>query len=72
MTQNVKNVVESVLNEWWGEQGFHVMRTITGFAFYEFNPKDGYQEYIDHCDKIWDNFTYEQKLSAYYSIEQIA
>ena len=70
MARNMKKVVESVLNEWWGEQGFDEMRAITGFAFYEFNPEDGYQDYVNHCDKIWDNFTYEQKLSAYYSVEQ--
>jgi hypothetical protein len=41
------------------------MEKITGYACYEFSPDDGYQDYIDTCDEIWNNLTYGEKLSAY-------
>ena len=59
----------AMLEEWWGECGFDEMKLVTGFSYYEFNPEDGYQEYVDYCDEIWDNMTYREKLSAYKNVE---
>jgi hypothetical protein len=62
-------MTERMLNEWWSECGFDEMAIVTGYACYEFSPEDGYQDYIDHCDKIWENFTYGEKLFAYHKVE---
>ena len=53
------------LNEWWGNCGFDTLGDILGYKFYEFNPEDGYQEYVDFCDNWWNSLTYYEKLSVY-------
>jgi hypothetical protein len=58
------------LNEWWQNAGFDTMKSVTGFSFHEFDPDDGYQDYIDYCNNIWNNLTEEEKLLAYHNVEK--
>ena len=61
----MKPISNEQLNEWWNNCSFDEMKEITGYASYEFSSDDGYQDYIDACDEIWNNLTYGEKLSAY-------
>lgn len=61
----MKPISNEQLNEWWNNCSFDEMKEITGYASYEFSDEDGYQDYIDACDEIWNNLTYGEKLSAY-------
>lgn len=58
-------ITKAQLDEWWGNCGFDDLAKILGYKYYEFNPEDGYQEYVDFCDKWWDGLTYNEKLSVY-------
>jgi hypothetical protein len=61
----MKPISNEQLNEWWNNCSFDEMKEITGYASYEFSDEDGYQDYIDACDEIWNNLTYGEKISAY-------
>jgi hypothetical protein len=53
------------LDEWWGLCDFKTMEFVTGYCQHTFSAEDGYQDFVDACDKYWDNLTYDQKLSLY-------
>ena len=58
-------ISNKTLNEWWGEQGFREMERITGFRQSDFDPEDGYQDFVDACDNWWDSLAYSDKISIY-------
>jgi hypothetical protein len=49
------------LNKWWGETNFEEMSMITGYRRYEFDPSDGYQEFVDACNRYWEALTTKEK-----------
>lgn len=58
-------ISKNTLNEWWGTQGFRDMEIITGFRQSDFNPEDGYQDFVDACDEWWNSLSYADKLFIY-------
>ena len=60
-------VTETVVNEWWGNCGFGEMEMMTGFRMTDFNPDDGYQEFVDACDEWWDKLPFNEKMAWYIS-----
>lgn len=58
-------ISKNTLEEWWGEQGFRDMERITGFRQSDFSPEDGYQDFVDACDKWWDKLPYDDKVWVY-------
>ena len=58
-------ISKNTLEEWWGDQGFRDMERITGFRQSDFNPADGYQDFVDACDEWWDSLSYTDKVSIY-------
>lgn len=58
-------ISNNTLEEWWGKQGFRDMERITGYRQSDFNPADGYWEFVDVCDKWWDTLSYTDKISIY-------
>ena len=63
METTIKNSVLAEAGQWWRAAGFEKMARITGLRQYEFNPEDGYQEFVDACDSFWKNLTREEKIS---------
>jgi hypothetical protein len=61
MTQISNNTLEG----WWLAQNFQKMECITGFRKSDFNPTDGYWDFVDACDKWWDSLSYTDKVSIY-------
>jgi len=51
--------------KWWGGTDFRQMAIITGFRQYEFNPDDGYQEFVDACDNYWHDLNDIEKINIY-------
>ena len=60
-----KNTELLQAEKWWNDTNFVQMQLITGFRQYEFNPDDGYQEFVDACDNYWDSLDTERKLWLY-------
>ena len=49
-------------NKWWYSADFVTMEAITGYRQLDFNPEDGYQAFIDACDKWWENLPEHEKI----------
>ena len=61
-TKSSKNAGLADAKRWWNETDFRQMALITGFRQYEFNPEDGYQEFVDACDNYWDLLDRDEKI----------
>jgi len=48
--------------KWWGNTDFQQMERITKLRQYEFDPEDGYQEFVDACDNYWDKLDKNEKI----------
>lgn len=62
------SVTEAVVNEWWGDCSFGEMEKITGFRMSDFDPEDGYQEFVDVCDEWWNKLSFGEKKELYISL----
>ena len=49
-----KNGVLAEAKKWWGGTDFQQMEWVTGLRQYEFDPEDGYQEFVDACNDYWN------------------
>jgi hypothetical protein len=59
-------MIQEKLNKWWCNTDFTEMEKITGFRQLDFNPEDGYQDFVDVCDNWWEKSTSEFKLDIFY------
>lgn len=53
------------LQEWWDSLPFKAMTRITGYEPTDFNPEEGYQDFVDACDDYWEHLTDEEKINLY-------
>lgn len=63
MTTNTISTTD--VQAWWNELGFEHLIRITGYHPTDFNPEDGYQDFVDACNDYWEKLSYEDKLSHY-------
>lgn len=56
---------ENKLNLWWHSIDFETMWKITDFRIWDFSEDDGYQDFVDACDKFWYDLSYTEKLELY-------
>ena len=49
------------LDEWWHGLDFRQMERITGYRQDDFDPEDGYQDFVDVCDNWWESLSIEEK-----------
>lgn len=49
------------MQEWWQGLEFKEMEQVTGFRQTDFSPEDGYQEFVDACEKWWNGKSYDEK-----------
>lgn len=52
-------------DKWWASCGFDDMEKVSGFRQDDFSPEDGYQEFVDACDKWWDALSASSKQTLY-------
>lgn len=48
--------------QWWGGTGFRTMEYLTGYRQGDFDPQDGYQDFVDACNSWWDALSTEEKI----------
>jgi hypothetical protein len=60
----LKNTMKEIQN-WWQNCDFKTMEEITGFKQSQFNPEDGYQEFVDACDNWWNEKPISEKMKIY-------
>lgn len=53
------------LDEWWHGLDFRQMERITGYRQDDFDPEDGYQDFVDVCDNWWESLSIEEKTQLY-------
>ena len=52
-------------NDWWGGTDFKEMERITGYRQLDFDPEDGYQAFVDACNKWWNEQTPDEKITLW-------
>ena len=58
-------MTKAQLDEWWGNTEFWEMEQITGYRQDDFDPEDGYQDFVDACDEWWEKQSYSNKVYLY-------
>lgn len=48
--------------QWWKVSDFKQMERTTGYRQDDFSPEEGYQEFVDACNKWWDALSTEEKI----------
>lgn len=48
--------------DWWAGTDFPQMERITGYRQDDFSPEEGYQEFVDACNKWWEALSIEEKI----------
>lgn len=56
---------EKTFNAWFNSLEFKEMEKIFRVRQSDFNPEDGYQEFVDYCDEQWDKLSFEEKEDIY-------
>jgi hypothetical protein len=53
------------IEEWWCNIDFKEMERITGYRRPDFSPMDGYREFVDTCNKYWEELPVEEKIEKW-------
>lgn len=53
------------LDAWFNAQDFKTMERMTGYSQGDFDPEDGYQEFVDACESWWDQLSTIEKIGYY-------
>ena len=48
--------------QWWGEIDFRMMEYLTGYRQVDFDPEDGFQDFVDACNSWWNELSTEEKI----------
>lgn len=51
--------------KWWAVTDFPTMERITGYRQDDFNPEDGYEDFVIACSEWWGNFPAKEKIQIY-------
>jgi len=62
---NNKNLSANELNKWWHNTSFDEMEVIAGLRRYQYDPQDGYQEFVDACHDFWSNLSKNEKTEIW-------
>ena len=65
MKTTSKNSDPDKVEQWWGETDFRQMEQITGFRQLDFEPDEGYQEFVDVCNNYWGKLGREEKIELW-------
>lgn len=53
------------LNEWFNNLPFETMEDMFKIRQTDFQPDDGYQDFVDWCEDYWNSLPIEEKQSLY-------
>lgn len=51
--------------QWWGNSDFPTMERLTGYRQDDFDPEDGYQDFVDACNNWWKAMSDEEKIEVW-------
>lgn len=54
-----------VLKRWWIGTDFLQMERLIGYSCYDFDPEDGYQEFVNLCNEWWYRLSFADKLGTW-------
>lgn len=53
------------MEAWWGDADFSTMERVTGYRQDDFSPEEGYQDFVDACNKWWKAKSYDEKRAIF-------
>lgn len=59
------NITESRLDAWFASAEFRTMEAVFGLRYTDFDEEDGYQAFVDECERRWGALGHERKLEIY-------
>ena len=60
-----KKEFEERMEAWWGDTDFPTMEKVTGYRQDDFSPNEGYQDFVDACNRWWEAKSYNEKREIY-------
>ena len=61
-----QGLTPQMVEDWWNSTDYWQMENITNLCREDFDPEDGYQEFVDACDEWWNKRGWEDKLSIFF------
>jgi hypothetical protein len=61
-----QGLTPQMVEDWWNSTDYWQMENITHLRREDFDPEDGYQEFVDACDEWWNKRGWEDKLSVFF------
>lgn len=56
---------EDKMDHWFADADFRTMEKMFDLRYEDFDEEDGYQEFVDECEKRWKELSYESKRYLY-------
>lgn len=53
------------VEEWWSQADFQEMERITGYHQSDFDPDEGFQDFVDACEEWWCKQSIEEKINIW-------
>jgi uncharacterized Zn finger protein (UPF0148 family) len=60
-----RNNAVPIADNWWYGTEFILMERITGYRQYNFDHEEGYQAFVDACDKYWESLSKSDKIDIW-------
>jgi hypothetical protein len=54
-----------VYDQWWYSADFETMEQVSRYRQGGFDPEEGYQAFVDACDKWWETLSVSEKKEFY-------
>lgn len=65
------SIRDEELDHWWYmDCGLTELEKATGFSRWDYEPDEGYQEFVDVCDAWWLTLTLEQRKNVYRKVNE--
>lgn len=61
-----QGLTPQMVEDWWNSTDYWQMENITNLCREDFDPEDGYQEFVDACDEWWNKRDWEDKLRVFF------
>ena len=63
----IKKYTKEQLDKWFNQQDFETLEEITGYNLLDFDPEDGYEEFVEACHDYWNDLPHHLK-EGYFEI----
>lgn len=66
---SLESDISETVNAWWNSKDFRQMEQITGYRQVDFDEQDSFHDFVDACNKYWNELSIEDKVSKYSNYE---